>query len=140
MCKAPRSRIAKMGSNCETDPAGMKSGIRLAEVVVGETFTIWELCVSFAGPNRRNFLKEFTQVRACDVVKQRDWVFSASTLVIGTAIACVRATIESFAGCQPGKITYCILNGYKSAAGLCIRVQIATNVDHVVCAAWECEL
>jgi len=72
MCKATGSWIAKMGCDCETDAAGMKSGVRLAEVVIREAFTIWELSISLTGLNRGDLLKEFRRVGARDMIKQRD--------------------------------------------------------------------
>gem|GEM_PF-6651877 len=61
-----------MGSDCETDAAGMKPGIRLAKVVIREAFTIWELSISLTGLNPGDLLKEFTRVSARDMIKQRD--------------------------------------------------------------------
>ena len=58
-----------MGSDSKADSARVKPRIRLAKVVIGEAFPVRELCVSFPGLNRGNFINELTRVSACNVVK-----------------------------------------------------------------------
>ena len=46
-----------MRGNGEPDSAGVQAGISLAEVVVGESFAIWELRIAFSEYAAGTFLK-----------------------------------------------------------------------------------